>query len=440
MNRPDVQLANPWHFPTPTVVRLDSGLSVWHFHLPGQHVATYEVVLPTQLTHEARDKEGIANVTLHAIDEGTRTHPDGAIGELLEAQGTTLHGATRYRYATFGGQTPSRRIPQVLPLFAEVLSEPQYAERDVAHHVEAQIAGYASRLASPGAANRLALRAALYDAGHRDARPTGGTPETLANLTAADAVAWHRNHFSPAGATLVIAGAVELDEVLSGIAGWQAPSPVAEGLHPTSALRPPSVVVVDHPESVQATFAVATRTVTRHDPRWAALRVAGHAVAGAFASRLNLELRERLGYTYGIQGGFTPGVDEGQFTVGASVRTEVAGDAVARTLEGLGLKEHLTEQEVDDARQFLIGIAPLANETSADIVNQGATLAGSGLSPDYLNEHFAELATVTAKQATEAFRDVIDPAALTIAVTGAADDLVPALEALGLQVSLRPTP
>lgn len=433
MNRPAVQLATPWHFPTPTVVRLDSGLSVWHFHLPGQHVATFEVVLPTQLTYEPRDKEGVANVALHAIDEGTHQHPDGGIGELLEAQGATLHGGTHHRYTTFGGQSPSRRLTAVLPLFAEVLTQPAYSERDVAHHVEAQIASHESRLASPGAANRLALRAALYDPTHRDSRPTSGLPETLQRITAADAAQWHRSHFSQVGATLVIAGAVTLDEVLEGIGGWHSGQPAAQGLRPTSPLQGPSVVVVDHPDAVQATVTLASRTVTRNDPRWPSLRVAGHAVAGAFASRLNLELRERLGYTYGIRGGFSPGVDEGQFSVGGSVRTEVAGDAVARMLDGLSLAEPLSAAETDDARDFLIGIAPLANETSADIVAQGSALAGSGIGPDYLNEHFAALKLVTADSATAAFREVVDPTQLTIAVTGAAAELVPALEQLGLR-------
>lgn len=440
MNRPDVQLATPWHFPDPTVVRLDSGLTVWHFHLPGQHVATFEVVLPTPLTDEPRDKEGIANVALHAIDEGTRAHPDGAIGALLENQGATLHGNTRHRYAVLGGQAPSRRVPEVLPLFAEVLTEPAYAADDVAHHVEAQLASFAAQLASPGGANRLALRSALFEPNHRDSRPTSGLPDTLANLTATDAAAWHRQHFSPAGATLVVAGAVNLDAVLAGIAPWRAPASATADQPITSPAKAPTVVVVDHPEAVQATLAVATRTVTRQDPRWAALRVAGHCVAGAFASRLNLELRERLGYTYGIGGGFAPGVDEGQFSVGGSVRTEVAGDAVARLLDGLALADPLTEREVSDARQYLVGIAPLANETSAAIVTQAATLAGSGMDPGYVNDHFAELATVDADVATAAFREVIDPGRLTIAVTGAAAELVPALEQLGLRPELSPPP
>ncbi len=140
---------------------------------------------------------------------------------------------------------------------------------------------------------------------------------------------------------------------------------------------------------------VGRRTVSRDDPRWAALRLAGQAVAGAFASRLNLELRERLGYTYGIGGGFAPGTDEGLFTVGGSVRTEVAADAVARLLEGLALREPFSDAEIDDARRYLIGVAPLANETSADIVAQASALAAAGLEPGFMNDHFAALAAVT---------------------------------------------
>ena len=195
MNRPDVTLGLPWQFPTPTITTLDSGMTVWHFHLPGQHIATFEVVLPAPLTAEPRNLEGVATVALHAIDEGTRTHPDGAIGELLEDQGATLHGTARQRYTTLGGQAPSRRLARVLPLFTEVLSEPAFAQRDVAHHVEAQVADYESKLASPSSAARLALRRELFGPDHRDGRPAAGTPTTLTAITPEHARLWHAAHF-----------------------------------------------------------------------------------------------------------------------------------------------------------------------------------------------------------------------------------------------------
>lgn len=435
MNRPEVAHGLAWHFPMPTTTQLSSGLTLWHFELPGQHIATFEVMIPAPLAAEPLDREGVGTVALHAIDEGTRTHPDGGVGELLEDQGATLHGTARQRYTTLGGQAPSRRLPQVLPLFTEVLNEPAFSERDVAHHVEAQVAGYESTLASPSSAVRMALRREIFGTTHRDGRPAAGTPGTLAAVTAVDAQDWHRGHFSPHGATLVIAGHLTAAQAEAALGPWTATraAPRAETAAPA---RQPRIVVVDQPAAVQATVVLGRRTVTRQDPRWASLRLAGHAVAGAFASRLNLELRERLGYSYGIAGGFSPGPDEGLFTVGGSVRTEVAGDAVARLLEGVALAQAFGDDEIDDARRYLIGVAPLATETSADIVAQASALAAAGLDPGYLNRHFSDLAAVTPADATSAFRALVSPRNVTVAVMGDASALLPALATVGLEAEV----
>lgn len=432
MKRPDVTLATPWHFPTPTITRLENGLSIWHFHLPGQHITTFEVVLPASLHTEPETAEGVATVALHAIDEGTVPHPDGRIGELLEGNGATLHGLARYRYTTFGGQAPSRRLSTVLGLFKEVLSEPTYTERDIVHHVEAQIASYDSTLASPAGTNRLALRKALFGAASRESRPAAGVPATLQGITTDAVRAWHAAYFAPNQAILLVAGAVGIDEVIAQLDGWRPGSAVHVAPLPDSEVPTPRVLVVDQPGSVQATVTLAQRTVTRDDPRWASLRIAGHSLAGAFASRLNLELRERLGYTYGINGGFSPGATEGQFSVGGSVRTEVAGDTVTRLLDALALVEPFSPAEVEDARRYLIGVAPLANETSADIVAQASSLAAAGLNPSYMAGHFEALAQVDAESATTAYRSLISPEQCSLAVTGDAALLLPQLEAAGL--------
>ena len=102
MTRPEVTLGAPWRFPTPAVSTLASGLTVWHFDLPGQHIATFEVVLRAPLSGEPADREGVATVALHAVDEGTLSHPDGGIGELLEHHGATLHAPPRHRSTTPG--------------------------------------------------------------------------------------------------------------------------------------------------------------------------------------------------------------------------------------------------------------------------------------------------------------------------------------------------
>lgn len=432
MTRPVVQPPTPWHFPEPTTTRLPNGLEVWAFDLPGQHVAALELVLPSALALEPRHVEGVATVALHATDEGTRAHPAGRISELLELEGAVLHGSAVQGHTQLGGDAPARRLPRTMELFTEVVTTPDYADDDVAHHVELQVAAFESRLASPGHVAKQAFRTALYGDAAREGRPSAGTPETLGAITRDDVVAWHAQRWSPQHATLVLAGdlgASSIADVVAPLAAWEGrdvPRPAE------ATARAPQLVVVDMPEAVQATLQAGSLTVGRADPDWAALKLAGHAMGGAFASRLNLELRERRGYTYGVGGGFSARRRDGQFHVGGSFRVEVAGDAVAHLLEALALAEPFTVAEIADAQAYLVGVAPLANETAADIAKQAAVLAAAGVAPGFVNEHFAALAASDADAATAAFRRHVSPDALTIALSGPADVLEPALRAAGL--------
>ncbi|SDL58578.1 M16 family metallopeptidase [Tessaracoccus oleiagri] len=419
MNRPTVELtASPWRFPEPEIHHLRNGLTVWHFPVAGQHVAAFELVVPASLTMEPRELEGVGTVALHGIDESTLSHPD--IAELLDLSGAALHASAHLMATRLGGAAPSRRLGEVLPLFTEVLREPGYLEEDVALHVEAQVAAYRTRRSSPASAARWALRAGLYGLDQRHGRPLAGSPETLERLTRSDVVAWHGQHYAPNGATLIVVGEIpDLD--LSPLEEWTGHAERAARTEP--ATGPGRVLIVDVPDAVQATINLAVRSIPRTDPRWAPARLAGHIMAGGFASRLNLELRERLGYTYGVNGGFVPDALASVAQVSTNTRTEVAGDALARILDGLRLREPFTGDELEDAKAYRIGVAPLANETSSDIAGQAAVLAEAGLDTSFVNEHTDALREVTVEQATETWRELVHVDDLVIAVAGNAEAL-----------------
>ncbi len=433
MNRPPVSLSDAWHFPEPQVSTLAGGMQVWAFDLPGQHIAAMEVVLPTSLSAEPRDVEGVATVALHAADEGTRSNPDGRISELLELQGAALHGSASQSHTRLGGDAPAHRLPAVIELLAEVIQEPSFATEDVEHHVEMQVAAFDSRIASPGWVAKQALRQVLFGDDSREGRPAAGTPQTLHAVTRSDVVAWHASQWAGADATLVVAGdltGVDLQSALEPLNRWTGSGAT---LSPASAVeRPAQVVLVDMPDAVQATIHAGALTVGRRHPDWAALKLAGHAMCGAFASRLNLELRERLGYTYGVGGGFTARRCDGQFFVGGSFRVDVAADALRRLIDGLQLVEPFTSAEVQDAKRYLVGVAPLANETASDIAQQAAVLAAVGEQPSFVNEHFSALEIPTAEKVSAAFSNHVHADAVSVAISGPAQTLVPALQAAGL--------
>jgi len=433
MNRPLVTLGGTWQFPEPQILNLTSGMQVWAFDLPGQHIAALEVVMPTSLADEPRSIEGVATVALHAIDEGTRSHPDGRINELLELQGAALHGGAAQSSTRLGGDAPAHRLPAVMELLAEVLREPEFAAADIEHHVEMQVASFDSHIASPGWVAKQALRQVLFGNDNRQGRPAAGTPETLKVIGREDVLAWHTAHWGGSNATLVLAGdltGIDLTSALEPLNDWTGRS--APATPEATQRRAPQVVLVDMPDAVQATIHAGCLTAGRRHPDWAALKLAGHAMCGAFASRLNLELRERQGYTYGVGGGFTARRDDGQFFVGGSFRVEVAADALSRLLRGLELELPFSDAEVSDAKRFLVGIAPLANETASDIVRQAAALAAVNEPASFVNEHFAALEGPSAHAVSEAFRHHIQRDAVSVAISGPAHTLMPALQAAGL--------
>lgn len=431
MNRPRVALTESvWRFPDPAVIDLDNGLTVWHFPIPGQHVAAFELVLPVALSDEPRELEGVGTVALQGVDESTHTHPD--IAALLDLSGAALHGRAHLRATKLGGLVPARRLHDVLPLFAEVLREPAYLDSDVALHIEALEASYRTKLASPGAAARWAFRLALYGHEQRHGRPVAGSPETLERISRDDVVHWHAGHFTPKGATLIFAGDIpDLD--LTPLETWTGTNRL-ESDHPVPTTGPGRVVIADVPGSVQATVVLGHRSISRTDPRWAAARLAGHIMTGGFASRLNLELRERLGYTYGVSGGFVPDTTGSTFQIATNTRTDVVGDAVARILDGLRLANPFTDAELTDAKAYRIGIAPLANETSADIAGQASVLAEAGLPTSFVNDHTDQLKAVTVDDINDVWRELVDEQHLVVAVAGDAEALQRELQGFGPEI------
>lgn len=435
---PPTNQSRKWRFPEATQFKLSSGLNVMCFELPQQPLAAIELVLPAPTSFEPRELEGVAALAVGACDEGTNAHPDGRIAELLQLQGSELHGWAGLFQTRIGAEAPVSRLDRLWPLLAELLVEPSYAESDISHHIEQQIAAYRSALASPSSATRLAWNRALFGDDARAGRPASGQPNTISTNDPSSVRGWQRQYWRPNGATLVVAGAISATKVHDGLAAdltsWQ-PGGGPETA-PDSPAQSTRIVVLDLPDAVQATIQLGCLTIGREHEQWAALRLAAHAMVGAFASRANLELRERLGYTYGVHGSVSARVHGGTFSVSTATRVEVAAAALGRLLDLIALPKEFTASEIAAARQYLVGVGPLANETASDIAKQAAALALAGYEPTFVTDYFGVLASTTATQANQAWQRHLSGAPQTIAISGPAAELGPALTAAGFEYEL----
>lgn len=439
MKRPAVTAPPSWDFPTPRTARFDNGLRVLAFDRPGQHLIAATLVLDLPLTTEDAGREGVSAILQRCLDEGTATHPGTEFADELEGCGAVLSGGSTHSAAHLSLEVPNTRFASALPLFVEAVREPLLAEEDIRRHVDLRLAEIAQQQAHPTHRGAIAFRAAVIGDRFRAARPSAGTAETVAAITAADVHAHHHAHYGPRRASLVVAGDFGGDPVgriEDAFGGWR--HPAAEVSHETPVAAPARALLIDRPGAVQADVRLGRFGIDRRHPDYAALRLGNFAVGGGFLSRLNRVLREERGYTYGVQLVNTPARTGGLLAMHASFRTDVAAAAIAEAYELLRVDggNGITAAELTDAANFLVGTTPLRCATASGIADQAAALVEAGVGADFVNTHAAQLRRVTPEQATDAVARHLPPAELTLVVVGDADVLADPLRGLGLDVEL----
>ena len=440
--QPPVGAPGAWSFPTPRVDELGNGIRVVTYALPGQHVVSAHLVLDVPLNAEDPALEGVATITARVLDEGSRRHPGEEFAELMETEGAgfgielTLAGTQAVL------DVPVSRLDRALELFAEAVTEPALADEDVRRHVTLRLAEIEQAQANSAQSATTAFRAVVFDPASRASRMNGGEAETVAAVTPEAVRAFHRRHYGPAGATLVLAGDFAEDPVALAerhLGSWRNDEQARTG-YQDPAPAPRRLVVLDRPGAVQADVRFGAFTVDRQDPRWADITVASYAMGGAFLSRLNAVLREELGYTYGVRLQFNPLRSAGSFSVQGSFRTEVVADALARTRDLLQVQDRpFTADEVREAVAYFVGVSPLRYATADGVADQASTQVLADLPQDHVDLSLAALRRVTPESATRAYTELVRLDELSLVVVGAASVIAEPLRAAGFaDLEVRP--
>jgi len=412
--RPALGAPRPWQAPLPEVWSLANGLTVWAYHLPGQYIATVDLVL--ELPINAEPVDGVALVTARCLDEGSQSYPGVGYTEALEGLGGQFHALVGHSTTQCLIDVPTDRLTAALPLLGEAVRRPELSD-DVINRVRNnRLAEIDQQLARGAVTAAHALKRALLADGLRVARPLGGTPDSVAAMTPDVVRQFRAVHYRPDQAVLIVAGdltggglAAAVDQAF---ADWPASGPtvVPETPQPGQFGRQ----TIARPGAVQVDLRLGWYGIDRVDPDWAALQVGLTIMGGSFMSRLNATLREQRGYTYGVSLGPHPFRTAGTIELASSTRTDCAAAMLEETLEILGLTTDFTPEETADAVGFLVGSVPLSLDTADAVAGQAASLAAARLPLDYVDRLLADLARVTPDQATEAYRRLVttQPAAI----------------------------
>lgn len=436
--RPEPGPIRGFDFPSVDRRVLENGLDLRVARMGRLPVVSAKLFLRAGESALAAERAGLSVLTGEALDGGTNEHSGSELAEALEKIGARLHVGSGWEGTSVGLSCMADRLPEALALLAETVLAPAFPADEVDRAREQHLAGIRQRAMDPAAAADDAALPRYFAATVPYARPVDGTAPSVSRMGRDDLRGYADANYRPERGGLIVVGDVEASEVASVAAerlgAWRGAPASNEDFVVEPAVRARKVWVVDRPGSVQSEIRVGHVGADRATPDYFALSVANMILGGMFTSRLNLNLRERNGFTYGVRSRFSFRSRPGPFQVSTAVGNEVTASAVREIVTELErIVEHgPLEAEVVAARDYAAGVFGLQLETVGQVATRIAQLLIYGLPDDYFDHYRDRVRAVRPEAAAEAARRHIRPEEAQIVVVGDASAIAAPLEALDL--------
>jgi zinc protease len=384
---------------------------------------------------------GISTFMAGMLDEGAGTRDALALQGELAYLGASLSASADWDRFTVSLKVPVRTLPAALSLMGDVMKRPTFRAEEVRRQRDLRLTALLQARDQPDTLASLAFNQSVYPTPHPYARSATGDSVTVAAYDSALVRRFYEGAMRPDRASLFIVGDVNEAQIRAMLTehfgSWRAtgtaiplPPTPAPAAHPATT----RVWLVDKPEAAQSVILIGWPGVERTSPDYAALQVMNTLLGGSFTSRLNMNLRETKGYSYGAGSGFSWRVVPGPFSASASVRTNVTDSSLIEIFRELrGVRDAaVPQEELDRAKSFVeLGI-PGSLESTSQVAGQMAQLATFGLTLDELPRITARVRAVTAADVQRVARQYLTPDKAHVVVVGDLAKVRGPIEQLGL--------
>lgn len=419
---------------------LANGLTVVLVAKPGLPLVSAALVLRAGQTANPAEQPGLASFTAAMLQVGTQTRSAQQLADQVANLGAVLTTAAGTEDARIEVSSLKSNFAAALGLLADVSLHPVFSPDEVLRQQGERLAALAQQREQAPALAALVANQMVYGAGHPLAVSSLGNEAAIKATDRAALQQFWQQHYRPDQAALVVAGDItetELRGQAEALFGaWSRPAS-AVAVRAAAPLRSSSarVVLVDKPGAAQTALAVVAAGPRAADPQSASIKVMNAALGGMFTSRINNELREVKGYTYGIYSAYAMGRDSGLFGIRGSVRTDVTGAALAdmfAQIDGMRAKP-MGAAELTRVRNAQLLSLPGLFDTNRVVVSSYASNWSLGLAPDAIVKLPAKFAAVNAASAFAAARQQVDAPGLIVVAVGDAAKVLPQLKAWGRQ-------
>jgi len=425
--------------PTVQKQQLANGLPVWIVEQHEVPVAQVSLVVLSGSADDPAGKFGVASLAASMLMEGAGARSSLELADAVDFLGADLNAGASSDLSAVRLHTPVARLGEALPIMADVAQRPTFAQSDLDRLRQQRLTSVLQARDDPNSIAALAFARVLYGSAHRFGTATMGTAATLSAFTNEDLRAFYAAAFRPDNATLIVVGDVTAAGVLPllerDFGKWRAAAGgsihVKQPAPPQRARR--EIYLVDKPNAPQSQIRIGAIGVPRSTPDYFPIEVMNTIFGGSFSSRLNLNLREKHGYTYGANSFFDMRVEPGPFTALAGVQTDKTAEALKEFFsEFAGIMQPVPAAELERGKNYVALALPSGFEATGDISRRLEETLVYYLPDDYFSRYVQNIEAVTAADVQRVARKYLQADRVAIVVVGDRKAIEPGIRALNL--------
>ena len=422
---------------------LANGLEIWMVEQKELPIVSMNLVLKTGSSNEPDAKVGVSTFMSQLLEEGTKTRTAADIANQLQSLGANINTGSGWDSTNVTLQTLTKNLDQALEIYSDVIQNPAFPAKELESRKTRSLIGLRQLRSNPNAISNVVYNKVLYGE-----HPYGrvNNEATIKAITRDDLVNYYESNFRPNNGVLIVVGDFDKAELKSKIeksfANWKAGDVSARSLPVAKPIEKARIFIVDRPGSAQSVVSVGQVGVDRSNPDYYALNVMNTILGGGFTSRINMNLREDKGYTYGARSGWSFRRGAGPFSAGGDIQTAYTKEAVAefiKELNDIRGGRPVTQKELEYNKQSLIRRFPAGFETVGQMSQQLANLVVYDLPDSYINDYIAKVNAITVEDVNRVAKQYLDPAKMAIVIVGDRKVIEPGLKELGYGITILDT-
>ncbi len=387
------------------------------------------------------DRLGTASLTAELLDEGTTTRSALEISEAFRNLGAQFSTESDLDACEVHLNSLKKNLDAALGLMADVVLHPTFPAEELERQRKIYMGRVQQESKEPFALVQNTFFKTLYGTGHPYGQPiTGtGTEATLAAITTQDLVDYYRANFAPTNAAVALAGDITMEEAVAKLErafrAWPAREVARAAVPEPKPRARTAIYLVDKPGAPQSVILAGHPGISRNAPDYAACQVMNNAFGGQFTARINMNLREDKGYTYGAGSVFFAARGKGPFFLFSPVQTQNTKEALVEILKewrDVQGKRPLTESEVADSKSNLVRSYPQEFQSLGGLAGKLGQIVTYDLPDDEWVRYARAIAAIDAAQANEAARNHLHPDAAVIVIVGDREKIEAGIRGLGI--------